>query len=1480
MLEEVKAIFETKKKVYITSPKEMLGDYKRELETISGYNGRQILELIQNCDDEGAELVKINLDKEKETLIISNTGSPFSIKGYESLSIANLSSKTSKQNYIGNKGLGFRSIINWSNSIKVLSNSICVEFSPDSRQVVFNELCSVEQQKKFREDLGVNDSVVPVAFLACPLISKKEQNTSFATSIEIHYKQDYYLKIVSQLKEFIPETLLFLKNIREIKIQGVNELKGFKCSKEVHENRDLNSFSPQEKITINDNTWSVFNKGGDLDIVENGSTEKAFYELKIAVEDEFNDKQSFLFSHFPTKVRLGFPFIIHGTFDLDQNRNYLNNSSKNKIVLKHLVELLIDTAKYVAKQEVSWKPYKILSLNNQNDDRLRELGFYQALTNAINQEKIFPCIDGEYRTKNEVYFIDDEFSKLVKNYGWENKLPQLIIPKGYLEISSLKLTKGHPNFVNIVNEISESIDDIDIRANFIKVINNNFPDSKFNLLINEEGEVIDHKTDVYTPSQRNTGIKVPQFCNIEIVNNQLYNILLSKLSITDVKDKSREFQRKLKGNFNIHSYEPTPLIEKIISLSRKAIEQSESEEKKQEIIKMMVECIYHNYKIRTNLDAILSTKEIPFLNSELSISSAKDLFLSSEFEIGRKALDIFQDIPIKRKVIPLIEEFGLLEEPIDVVESFLVWIGVKKYSTHILYSGTKDTNSLITRFCELHNRFNSNITEIIYNGLENTKVILSNIKVEQFIFLYSQDDQLKQNYDKKTHSDRFRKYNHQNKERTSQSFLSFQVENLLYDFENHLLDESLQWLNKKQVNYGHEIFIKYSMSKRMVNNILVELGAKDEFEDLSIEYVNDCIERIQTMFPNGKNSQLLYKKSVDHFKKNEKLLLRPIELFANNGTERVLLPANQIYFSDKVKIPNKLKKTYPTLNFPLRSGGAKAIEFFKINNASELLFEIGVPKISEGISSDLSKYFDDIKAYILVYRFENITKSSIKKEDASIIQRTQVHLCDELTYRVNGDSFETEKYEFIAQSGYSYYVKIGKSDTLESLKQNNYFSDCFAEILCHAFDSTNSKSEYRQTFRNNIDDVNYSVKSLHGEEALLEAYNFLEKSEFDLPLWFELSTLSDTKFNDELSIKKFIEINNEHLSSSVKYLKANKEGVLKRSPELESLLMKLSISISQFNEQTSYKVDSYLNHLNELKIHFEKNTNKVHSAIWSYLKELPNDQHHFLDFINNYTTFDQYIQELAAKNKWDANIDVNDCFSMFIKSYFPEINLDSLFVSINEIEEENNKYFDQEELDQIVQSKRFRSLRYFSNQLEKIKDEIKNSKQAEIVSTAISHGNKTVYNYKLPSGYSTNLANNISSDKKNKGVYVPKAGKSDADKKRIGDKSEWIIYKELAKLYGEENVTLCSKLNEGLHYDIKYFIEEKNTTKYVEAKTLSGNCFHLTHDEKVFGENNKENYEIWLVDGVNIIPLIDFFLKPTHALKPIEYLVKLELEFN
>jgi len=73
-----------RKDVFKKSPSDMISAYNREVETDKEYNGRQLLELLQNADDEKSDVVQITLDTNQRTLTISNRGEhckPFSYEG-------------------------------------------------------------------------------------------------------------------------------------------------------------------------------------------------------------------------------------------------------------------------------------------------------------------------------------------------------------------------------------------------------------------------------------------------------------------------------------------------------------------------------------------------------------------------------------------------------------------------------------------------------------------------------------------------------------------------------------------------------------------------------------------------------------------------------------------------------------------------------------------------------------------------------------------------------------------------------------------------------------------------------------------------------------------------------------------------------------------------------------------------------------------------------------------------------------------------------------------------------------------------------------------------------------------------------------------------------------------------------------------------------------------------------------------------------
>lgn len=114
------------------------------------YHGRFIVELIQNAHDallstvvDSTQLARIEItlkeDSEFGTLYVANDGKPFSASNFNSLSQLGQSDKNPQES-IGNKGIGFRSVLEITNAPEIYSRStsssksfdgFCFAFSPE-----------------------------------------------------------------------------------------------------------------------------------------------------------------------------------------------------------------------------------------------------------------------------------------------------------------------------------------------------------------------------------------------------------------------------------------------------------------------------------------------------------------------------------------------------------------------------------------------------------------------------------------------------------------------------------------------------------------------------------------------------------------------------------------------------------------------------------------------------------------------------------------------------------------------------------------------------------------------------------------------------------------------------------------------------------------------------------------------------------------------------------------------------------------------------------------------------------------------------------------------------------------------------------------------------------------------------------------------------------------------------------------------------
>lgn len=153
-----------------------------------GYHGREIFELLQNADDayqksinEGmkpSEELKVDIVYKNNILLVNNTGTFFDKDGIRAIVQGNNSTKL--EGYIGNKGTGFRSLLNWASKIKIHSGEYHIEFSKEIAQKIFDEIKDKPQIRKQCEKY----KNLHIPMLAVPEYINNIE-TSDITSIEI-----------------------------------------------------------------------------------------------------------------------------------------------------------------------------------------------------------------------------------------------------------------------------------------------------------------------------------------------------------------------------------------------------------------------------------------------------------------------------------------------------------------------------------------------------------------------------------------------------------------------------------------------------------------------------------------------------------------------------------------------------------------------------------------------------------------------------------------------------------------------------------------------------------------------------------------------------------------------------------------------------------------------------------------------------------------------------------------------------------------------------------------------------------------------------------------------------------------------------------------------------------------------------------------------------------------------------------------------
>ena len=353
----VEKIQEQSLAAYKAKPALIREHYNKENRERNNYAGRPLLELLQNAEDaltgwDGRER-RVRVVLRDGILWALNHGRPFNDRGFQALCDSDDSPKTGR-GYIGNKGTGFKSVLNWTEQPAIYSGDIRARFCrSEARDLILGQIDMPSFQK---EDANWRRDQVPL--LRVPLsgdpdtIVTKYTNEGWDTVLRIPLLDGKALDVQSSIDDFDPECLIFLRHIEELTLCTPTGERTFKVQrKELSSSERCTAWSIQIIDGNNGCSYRLFRRRLDLSSqqpgIPDGDTSLGdFAEVAIAfcLETPTEHKKRSLFNFFPVKGQTSpFPnLLLHGTFLLKPDRNDLleHDSVYHEKLTKELADLL------------------------------------------------------------------------------------------------------------------------------------------------------------------------------------------------------------------------------------------------------------------------------------------------------------------------------------------------------------------------------------------------------------------------------------------------------------------------------------------------------------------------------------------------------------------------------------------------------------------------------------------------------------------------------------------------------------------------------------------------------------------------------------------------------------------------------------------------------------------------------------------------------------------------------------------------------------------------------------------------------------------------------------------------------------------------------------------------------------------------------------------------------------------------------------
>lgn len=1134
------------RKAYLAKPATLIADYHKELATTRDYEGREILELLQNAADQAREASvpgRVVIELRPEGLIIANTGTAFSIGGVASLQTAHLSPKRRRRRqFIGNKGLGFRSVLNWSHSPIILSGHLALAYQSEISTRVVAELCDKSQEladlvEKEREG-GVLRATPVLPFpgysrtnnidsliehsAALTLLSRCQEwiDAGYTTTIGMpfDYKKAHQAAL-NQIDNLRPEILLFVSYLDELRFvisdreDRVWCLEGSDDATLVTEDGEPNGI------------WQVFRSTGEIpsEELDQDQSGPLDFELVVAVpEQEEDDKSnsSPLFSHFPTEITLPLPVVCHATLELEQNRKQAQPRRSNAYVLKQLAKFLAEIAEVRAKLNPDGTKAGFRMLMNLQDYPLglTRDHFDKSLIEAASNRSIVPTLGGTAVKPSGAYIVPGAHDSWLPSEAFSS-----VVPVSTIKEIEFFQKLGVPGMdIDILKRKLSTLSGISLsrRAALIAGLLEHEVDAAAHtsaLLIDTDGNPVPDEAPVFVAPRGGFVPELPNWMVLRFLNEDLRRELAQVLSTKEARD----LQTRL-TSFGLLEYSLANLIHRLISAANR---EKKKEHTSSEIIERdLVLTLFSLYQSETHSD---KRPEFPdnalvSLPNQLGKSSkANTLYLGDGYGVQGKIVQALYGEWAPEYLVASPATMDLTKNATEIRE-FLQWLKIADWPREITISNPKDEylDNILdclpypARFGEYEFKSRDEIQWVYLDkirSIEGLEKILNHADSSAIAAWLSKDERaLVWNRRRSDYAelsalrgnDRNRRYYKE----PLPGYIRWKIENTAW-----LNDENGNSLRPKDCVLGQRaievILPRPAMPARsMMTDFEVSdlniiegwrnAGVVTSLADLDLDDIYARLLELPNLEPEGKSARSLYRWLLEnsdnawaHKTTARDRFFKQGHMWGRHGNTLGYFPVCELHHADMEGLPEALLDQLKIVDLPYRVGADKVKRVFDVQSVDRMAITRRVK--NSQLSADFDPEFQKAKPYIFLLRSSQTSQT----QHISVLKKLQLKVCSEINAEM---SYEGETFEFqppvwgwlVDHEENLLYVRSDPAEPLDIA--SDLLADAVGEAIASIFRLADG-GEFARMFHCRDKDRKALLRRMRGEAAEEDMEKIIEE---------------------------------------------------------------------------------------------------------------------------------------------------------------------------------------------------------------------------------------------------------------------------------------------------------------------------------------------------------------------------------------------------